>query len=168
MLTIYLSQVSGRSETLAAKEHPVTPENKQIGSRQHRLEHFYSTFIYPRGQDESLPRPIADLRPSPLALKPKSPSIGSPAPSSPEELDPFRTTHALLDGFLSVSNLPPAMETLQISSALRSSTKTKAVEDAEVMQKSVIETCNKAGKVPPKYRLMELIGKGSFGRVYKG
>ncbi|RAL66877.1 hypothetical protein DID88_007659 [Monilinia fructigena] len=36
------------------------------------------------------------------------------------------------------------------------------------MQASVIEAATKAGKEPPKYALVELIGKGSFGRVYKG
>jgi hypothetical protein len=159
-----LSQVFGHSGTAKVKEPPVTPENKQKPSQQAS----YTASVYSRDQNESLPRFSADLRPSPLALKKKSPPETSPTPSSPDEVDPFRTTHAFLDGCLSVSNHPPSMETLQVSSAFRSSTKTKAVEDAEVMQKSVIESCNKAGRVPPKYRLMELIGKGSFGRVYKG
>ena len=35
------------------------------------------------------------------------------------------------------------------------------------MQKVVAEQCLKVGKDPPQYRLSELIGKGSFGRVYK-
>ncbi|KAG6219581.1 hypothetical protein E4U50_000025 [Claviceps purpurea] len=43
----------------------------------------------------------------------------------------------------------------------------KAFEDAEKMQKAVVEACVKTGKEIPKYRLSELIGKGSFGRVYK-
>lgn len=35
------------------------------------------------------------------------------------------------------------------------------------MQKVVAEQCSKAGKDTPQYHLSELIGKGSFGRVYK-
>jgi serine/threonine protein kinase len=46
-------------------------------------------------------------------------------------------------------------------------TKQKAIEDARKMQKKVAEECNKIGKDIPKYQLSELIGKGSFGRVYK-
>ncbi|RCI14648.1 hypothetical protein L249_6387 [Ophiocordyceps polyrhachis-furcata BCC 54312] len=48
-----------------------------------------------------------------------------------------------------------------------SSTKQRALEDAKTMQKAVIEDCNRAGKEVPQYQLSELIGKGSFGRVYK-
>lgn len=44
---------------------------------------------------------------------------------------------------------------------------TQAEEDAKKMQKIVVEKCNKKGVDPPKYVLKELIGKGSFGRVYK-
>lgn len=46
--------------------------------------------------------------------------------------------------------------------------KTRAVEDARQMQARVNEQCMKEGKDPPPYGLEELIGKGSFGRVYKG
>ena len=46
--------------------------------------------------------------------------------------------------------------------------KTKAEEDAALMQASVIEAANKTKTTPPPYVLLELIGKGSFGRVYKG
>ncbi|KAI1006185.1 hypothetical protein K3495_g2027 [Podosphaera aphanis] len=46
--------------------------------------------------------------------------------------------------------------------------KAQAVEDARQMQEKVNEDCKKAGKKPPPYNLEELIGKGSFGRVYKG
>jgi hypothetical protein len=45
--------------------------------------------------------------------------------------------------------------------------KSKAVEDARQMQAAVIDMCNRTGKSPPRYVLTELIGKGTFGRVYK-
>jgi hypothetical protein len=59
------------------------------------------------------------------------------------------------------------MDKLQVRPAESSSVKAKAVEDARQMQAAVIDEAQKAGKTPPKYALMELIGKGSFGRVYK-
>jgi len=43
----------------------------------------------------------------------------------------------------------------------------KAFEDAKKMQAVVEEECRKAGRPVPGYDLTELIGKGSFGRVYK-
>ncbi|KAF5006166.1 hypothetical protein FDECE_7441 [Fusarium decemcellulare] len=59
------------------------------------------------------------------------------------------------------------MASLQVRGPDFSVTKQKALEDAKKMQKLVAEQCSKAGKDPPQYRLSELIGKGSFGRVYK-
>ncbi|TDZ12990.1 Serine/threonine-protein kinase nak1 [Colletotrichum spinosum] len=46
-------------------------------------------------------------------------------------------------------------------------TKQKALEDAKKMQAAVDEEVAKAGQDKPPYLLNELIGKGSFGRVYK-
>lgn len=57
------------------------------------------------------------------------------------------------------------MDRLQVRSTEFSSVKAKAIEDARQMQAHVIEECTKAGKDPPPYGLVELIGKGSFGRV---
>lgn len=59
------------------------------------------------------------------------------------------------------------MASLQVRGPDFSVTKQKAIEDAKKMQKLVTEQSSKTGKDPPQYRLSELIGKGSFGRVYK-
>ncbi|KAI0890168.1 kinase-like protein [Annulohypoxylon maeteangense] len=59
------------------------------------------------------------------------------------------------------------MATLQVFGGGPTTTRQKAVEDARKMEEAVQEECAKSGKPPPGYRLTELIGKGSFGRVYK-
>ncbi|KAJ6782492.1 hypothetical protein PWT90_05295 [Aphanocladium album] len=59
------------------------------------------------------------------------------------------------------------MASLQVRGPDYSATKQKAFADAKKMQKAVLETCKKSGKEIPQYQLSELIGKGSFGRVYK-
>jgi len=45
--------------------------------------------------------------------------------------------------------------------------KQKAIEDARKAQAAILRECADAGRDPPPYLLSELIGKGSFGRVYK-
>lgn len=59
------------------------------------------------------------------------------------------------------------MAHLSVYGADFSVTKQKAIEDARKMRVVVEEECNKAGQEVPAYVLQELIGKGSFGRVYK-
>ena len=59
------------------------------------------------------------------------------------------------------------MASLQVRGADFSVTKQKALEDAKKMQKAVEEASTRSGKPVPQYQLSELIGKGSFGRVYK-
>ncbi|KJZ73630.1 hypothetical protein HIM_06963 [Hirsutella minnesotensis 3608] len=60
-----------------------------------------------------------------------------------------------------------AMAALRVSWSELSVTKQRAFEDAKKMQKAVVEECARSGKEVPPYHLAELIGKGSFGRVYK-
>ncbi|CAK7242989.1 MAG: hypothetical protein STHCBS139747_004495 [Sporothrix thermara] len=59
------------------------------------------------------------------------------------------------------------MTTLQVRPAEFSVTRQKAFDDAVKMQAVIADECNKAGKPIPPYELQELIGKGSYGRVYK-
>ncbi|CAJ2501232.1 Uu.00g040850.m01.CDS01 [Anthostomella pinea] len=63
--------------------------------------------------------------------------------------------------------LPDDMASLQVYGAGGTAAKQKAVADAQKMQAAVQEECTRANKPVPSYRLTELIGKGSFGRVYK-
>lgn len=44
----------------------------------------------------------------------------------------------------------------------------KALQDARLRQKEILALTEKLGIPPPNYALLELIGKGSYGRVYKG
>lgn len=69
---------------------------------------------------------------------------------------------------ISIGNLPANMENrLTVRSPEISQIRLKAIEDARQMQAKVVEECNRLKKEPPPYVLEELIGKGSFGRVYK-
>lgn len=51
---------------------------------------------------------------------------------------------------------------------MRPAIRTRAVEDAEKAQRGVNDRAARAGEAAPPYVLVELIGKGSYGRVYKG
>lgn len=58
------------------------------------------------------------------------------------------------------------MTTVQLP-ASEFSTRQKAAQDAQRLRESIEEECAATGKTPPPYALEELIGKGTFGRVYK-
>jgi hypothetical protein len=112
-----------------------------------------------------------DLVPTPLRIVKKTPTKDS----TPRRSDPcppkFRRTDHRDLGVRSAYpglRLPPRIMSgfLQVSAVTPK--KTKAEEDAALMQASVIEAANKSKTTPPPYVLLELIGKGSFGRVYKG
>jgi hypothetical protein len=57
------------------------------------------------------------------------------------------------------------MSALQVPRIEIDSIKANAVEDAQQMQAGVIDAARRTGTDLPKYVLMELIGKGSYGRV---
>lgn len=127
--------------------------------------------------------PVAD-QPTPTSTTPPYPPHPSRDPPEPPQQDlptslrdlgntdrtsihdKFETT-SFLDSGLTASVHPAMMDLLSVRSTERESTKTKAAEDARQMQAHVVGECKKSGTNPPKYLLLELIGKGSFGRVYK-
>ncbi|KZZ99701.1 serine/threonine protein kinase [Moelleriella libera RCEF 2490] len=60
-----------------------------------------------------------------------------------------------------------AAATIELGYADYSTGKKKAIEDARKTQSLITKECATNRRTPPPYVLTELIGKGSFGRVYK-
>jgi hypothetical protein len=50
---------------------------------------------------------------------------------------------------------------------MMSLTKARQIEDARNMYKTILERTKKKGIETPDYEFQELIGKGTYGRVYK-
>lgn len=99
-------------------------------------------------------------RPSTLAKR----FSASLSPFHPCTLAPIATSTTTA---FAPSSIPTMDNQLAVRSSDYGSVKTKAIEDAKAMQALVLDNARKSGRNPPKYVLMELIGKGSFGRVYK-
>ncbi|KAK3323092.1 serine/threonine protein kinase [Cercophora scortea] len=59
------------------------------------------------------------------------------------------------------------MDLLRDDSEHRTVAQIRAAHDAMAMQDAAVKECTAAGKEAPAYVLSELIGKGTFGRVYK-
>ncbi|KAH6638026.1 hypothetical protein C7974DRAFT_411474 [Boeremia exigua] len=77
-----------------------------------------------------------------------------------EHLDLDRVDRRLADmETIRNSLLPPAMVT---------GTKARAIGQAKEMEALVAERAKRSGDEPPQYDFYELIGKGAYGRVFKG
>lgn len=80
-----------------------------------------------------------------------------PAPSIPEQGDPVREPSS------------EDMDLLNPESAMAMTEhRREAIRMAKSQEAAVVEKCKRSGVAPPGYTFDELIGKGSFGRVYKG
>jgi len=58
-------------------------------------------------------------------------------------------------------------DTLHLDPFSAMGSRNKQAQDARDMQQVVIERAKRSGNAVPPYDFIELIGKGSFGRVYK-
>ncbi|PQE10099.1 serine threonine- kinase nak1 protein [Rutstroemia sp. NJR-2017a BVV2] len=114
------------------------------------------------------PTPPTDYPSSPEVVSTRAripPPVTTIVPASPSASSAQKS---FLGNCLAASGARSAeMDRLQVRKSQSISVRTKAVEDARQMQASVLEAAAKAGKDPPKYVLLELTGKGSFGRVYR-
>jgi hypothetical protein len=64
---------------------------------------------------------------------------------------------------------PPEMDSLHPESAAAlTAHRREAIRLAKSQERAVAERCKRSNQDPPGYTFDELIGKGSFGRVYKG
>jgi protein-serine/threonine kinase len=60
------------------------------------------------------------------------------------------------------------MEPARLQPPIMGGTKGRAMQQAKDMELLVAERAKRGGEEPPPYDFYELIGKGAYGRVYKG
>ena len=60
------------------------------------------------------------------------------------------------------------MEPARLQPPNMGGTKGRAMQQAKEMELLVAERAKRGGEEPPPYDFYELIGKGAYGRVYKG
>lgn len=69
--------------------------------------------------------------------------------------------------FLAETRVTATTPTLDPCQIVDMETRKAMMDDAQEMQKATDLACREAGRSAPPYQLSELIGKGSYGRVYK-
>lgn len=116
------------------------------------------------------------LLPPPSRPPPPRPSASSACSSASDEYSALTETHESpfeFEGVISkllcrnivesIKNMEPSR--LQPPAA---GTKGRAIAQAKEMQELVAERAKRSGDEPPPYDFFELIGKGAYGRVFKG
>jgi hypothetical protein len=130
------------------------------------LKQYLSTYSPPDSSLESTEDPAQG------APKAGAQHLEISVPQEPEELTP-RITRSLIQHRLRPSDSESesdsdAMDRLRPESALAvSQHRREAIRLAKAQETSVLEKCRRSGASIPEYAFDELIGKGSFGRVYK-
>lgn len=119
----------------------------------------------------SPPPPVRAPPPIPIA-----PSFGSTLDSPLERITKSHLEHESRNNTIRLDNLeswlvnmePARLEPTRLQPP-NGGTKFRAVQEAKQMEELVAERAKRAGdKEPPPYEFYELIGKGAYGRVYKG
>jgi len=143
---------------------PATPPNTPNNSA------FFSPASVGRGHSHSSPGP----QPNPIhyvfhtasysapitPVTPYSSSIPCPTYSTPSHFEPQLESER--------PKWREAMESLRLQPPLNAGTKGRAIQQAKEMEVLVAERAKRSGDEPPPYDFFELIGKGSYGRVFKG
>ncbi|KAH7408105.1 hypothetical protein DE146DRAFT_776369 [Phaeosphaeria sp. MPI-PUGE-AT-0046c] len=121
-----------------------------------------------------LSTPVPPIRaPPPI---PSVPSFGSTLDSPLERITESHLEHESPRKTIPLDNLdswfmnmePARLEPTRLQPPT-GGTKFRAVQEAKQMEELVAERAKRAGdKEPPPYEFYELIGKGAYGRVYKG
>ncbi|KAF2026020.1 hypothetical protein EK21DRAFT_75024 [Setomelanomma holmii] len=130
-----------------------------------------STYQFP-----PLDPPPPDRPPPPV---PKTPSFASKGsgrddlldriPESPLELDSLFDSVKLDEVDRKLEKMEPTRLEPTWLQPPTGGTKYRAMEEAKQMEELVAERAKRSGdKEPPPYEFLELIGKGAYGRVYKG
>jgi protein-serine/threonine kinase len=71
-------------------------------------------------------------------------------------------------GLYKVDRYLRGMESARLQPPAMGGTKARAMQQAKEMELLVAERAKRSGEEPPPYDFFELIGKGAYGRVYKG
>jgi hypothetical protein len=143
---------------------------KESGSGRYGFDPLHN----PCRSTESSPKssPESSETPTPRQTEARVQYLEVPVPEDPEEIIP-RITRTLIQHHLRPSDSESEsgsdiMDHLRPESALAvSHHRREAMRLAKAQETSVIEKCRRSGASVPEYAFDELIGKGSFGRVYK-
>lgn len=135
--------------------------------------HFYSASD-PTSYNSPSGVPPSNRPPPPLPIATSFESRGSTLVDSPLERIPELPYEHHED--LSVKTLDPdkeyiyttKMEPARLHPPMVGGSKGRAMQQARDMEALVAERAKRGGEEPPPYDFYELIGKGAYGRVYKG
>ncbi|KAE8832680.1 hypothetical protein HRS9122_08393 [Pyrenophora teres f. teres] len=112
--------------------------------------------------------PILDTK-SPLCpRRPKTPTSKRPAVLSKSPHEPHQVLSIEPLGLDRVYRYLKDMEPARLQPPNMGGTKGRAMQQAKDMELLVAERAKRGGEEPPPYDFYELIGKGAYGRVYKG
>lgn len=149
-----------RRKTISTNE-PVTPRlTRQLVQQHLHSDHFHFDRLHSKesSNDEYVSEPESE-------------------PEAPEEKERRIKKSRRIGLILEIVDLDPEIETIDIpmadllhpeSALAMTNHRREAVRLAKDQEASVIEKCKRSGQEMPAYSFNELIGKGSYGRVYKG